>query len=869
MQAISFLSTRQTLLGLFIVMVLIVINGCAIFHAKTAIPKLPPADYLLAQVEQQGLSTHDELLALIKAKDTQRKLPKKTKQAFNKHPLIAADLLSAMSQSPAPQYAIISRIERLESPQQKNYIYVALTLFPIDSYRLAEELALSDSIDSEVVTTASLLAGLDPAFIFPPTASSDNEYRIVPLMESASITLYNQTEDASADVQFKATSESQWHQGLALQWEPIKGALSGSIVYLQPDTQYVIKVALSENGELLSEQEYSFTTRAETPPIDPDKIYYLSEIYEGGQLDLQALGIKGNADGWAKIIGDGVTIAPNSDDLSAINIGSQNYIMLENVTTKGGLRYGIHGYKAHHIWIKGCNISNYGRVAAEYRKGKGYHSATSSTAINYDSGIYLERNGVVVIEDCEIHSPAGKANSWEYGHPNGPNALQIWGHHPTESYRGQYIVRNNRFYGSANNRFNDVIEGRSNTKSYGGFGRDSAIYNNYLAYSNDDLIEIDGGQANVLVYNNEMTQGYCGISTAPNMIGPSYVFHNYIHDLGDERGKEWTAIKMGGLMSKPAGLTNVFENLIVTNRNGISASAVQNDKTFWVNAQNNIFVSRNYSTMVGLGIYDLEKYSESTFANNVIYNTTAQRPIYDAVEGENFLHPESYNTDLISDILHAGSSINIDVEYENLIPNFSQTSDAMTDNAADIPANNEAPSPPINLSNLPISSFDNQDSSKVYEISDDGLQITLSGNTWKSVPYNATVNSGTIVELDITHNGIGEIIGMAFETDNKLTNSRLFKFFGTQDWQTNGPEMTLIDEPETLMLNLGQYVTGPINRLVFALDYDDEHGVTAPRATFGNVKIYDSSSEVPPFEANEVSPPPSVEWPSISVGISR
>jgi hypothetical protein len=853
---------------LFVSLVILITTSCSIFYAPEKKLTQQPAQYLLHKMHEQQISSSQALLTLFKTKAVQSHLPKQTKKAVNKHPDIAAEILLTLDKNAQSQSSIIKLIEQ-QTKKQKDYIYVAMVLMPIDSYRIGEKLSLNDEISNDTITTASLRAGLDPALIFSATAASNREYRIVPLMESASITLYNQTESASAEIQFRAQNDTQWQQGLALQWEPIQGALSGSIVYLTPNTQYEVKVSLRENGVLLSEEHYNFTTLAESPPIDPDKIYYLSEIYQGGQLDLEALGIEGNANGWAKIIGDGTTVEPKLKDLSAIHIGSQNYVMLENITTNGGERYGIHGYKAHHIWIKGCNISNYGRVATEYRNGRGYHSAKSSTPINYDSGIYLERSGVVVIEDCEIHTPAGKANSWEHGHPKGPNALQVWGHHRYEAFRGQYIIRNNRFYGTPEHRFNDVIEGRGNRKREGGFGRDSAVYNNYFAYANDDLVEIDGGQANVLIYNNEMTQGYCGISTAPNMIGPSYVFHNYIHDLGDERGKEWTAIKMGGLLDSPAGITNVFENLIVTNRNGISASSVNGDRTFWVNARNNIFLSRQYSNMVGLGIYDLEKYSESTFANNVIYNTTAQRPVYDAVEGEDFLHAESYNTDLISDILHANSSIKIDVEYENLIPNFSQSGDAMTDNATDIPANNETPLSSINLSNLPISSFDNQDSSKAYEISEDGEQITLSGNTWKSVPYNVTVNPDTIVELDITHNGIGEIIGMAFETDNKLTNSRLFKFFGTQDWQSNGPETTLIDEPETLTLNLGQFITGPIDRLIFALDYDDEHSDTVPSATFGNIKIYDSSLDVTPHEANEIPPLPSVARPSISVGISK
>ncbi|MDO6559201.1 right-handed parallel beta-helix repeat-containing protein [Paraglaciecola chathamensis] len=827
---------------LFVSLVILITTSCSIFHAPEKKPTQQPAQFLLHKMHEQQVSSSQALLTLFKTKAVQSHLPKQTKKAVNKYPKIAADILLTLDKNAESKSSIIELIEQ-KKKKQNTYIYVVLTMYPVDGYRLAEKLAASDKIDNETITTASLRAGFDPAIISPPTAANNDSYRIVPLMESASITLYNQTENASADIQFKAQNDTQWQQGLALQWEPIQGALSGSIVYLKPNTQYQVKVSLSENGVLLSEEQYSFTTRAESPPIDPDKIYYLSEIYQGGQLDIEALGIEGNANGWAKIIGDGVTIQAEEGDNSAVYIGRQNYIMLENITTKGGFRYGIHGYKAHHIWIKGANISEFGRVATEYREGKGYETVNKTGLINYDSGIYLERSGVVVIENSEIHSPNGKANSWEYGHPNGPNAFQIWGYHDTEAYRGQYIVRNNRFYGTPEKRFNDVIEGRSNFKRSGAFVRDSAIYNNYLAYANDDLIEMDGGQANVLFYNNELTQGYCGISTAPNMIGPSYIFHNYIHDLGDERGKEWAAIKMGGIMSRPAGITNVLENLIITNRNGIAAARVDNDSTFWVNAQNNIFINREYNSTTGYGIYDKQLYGASKFENNVIYNTDTGSPIVRANIGDNFYHPLSESPSGIGDVLNEGNAYQLAIESGFIIPNFSQRNDTTNKQTADISVNNDATLSPINLSHLAVTSYDNQDRTKAYEISEDGLQITLSGNTWKSVPYIETVNPSTIVELDLSHNGIGEIIGIAFETDNKLTNSRLFKFFGSQDWQSNGPETTLINETETLTLNLGQYITGPINRLVFAMDYDDAHGATVPNVTFSNIKIYEPSAE--------------------------
>jgi hypothetical protein len=667
----------------------------------------------------------------------------------------------------------------------------------------------------------------------------------VPLIHSASLTVYNQYEDSTTRLWFKPSTSSEWLPALALQWDPIRGALSGSIVRLKPDTAYDIKLEYLGNTQVIKERFYNFETRPNSPPINPNKIYYLSDIYNGGQLNLTALGIEGTEDGWALIIGDGVTVTANDDDLSAIEIGSQNYVKLENITSKGGIRYGIHGYKAHHIWISGCDISEYGREGQDIRNGVAYDTTESTGPINYDSGIYLERSGVVVIEGCEIHSPNGKANSWEHGHPKGPNALQVWGYHRNEAYRGQYIVRNNRFYGAPDHRFNDVIEGRGNRKSNGGFGNDSAIYNNYLAYANDDLIEIDGGQANVLVYNNEMTQGYCGISTAPNMIGPSYVFHNYIHDLGDERGKEWTAIKMGGLISSPAGKTNVFENIIVTNRNGISASSVNGDRTFWLNAQNNIIISRQYRNMVGYGIYDKQFYEGSEFKNNVIYNMAYGAPLVQANIDDDFYHPWSEQADKINEIVYSNASFNLESDARFDIPNFSRKT-MVTSSDADFSSSSSSSSSStstesvelINFNNKAITSFDNQDKDNNYEITEGGDALTLYGNTWKSVDITQTLTPQTMIEFEMKSNGAGEIAGIAFENDNKVTSSRLYKFAGSQNWNNDIFKYNNSGEFETIRLPVGQFSIGDLDRLVFVMD-DDKPSSTFAQVTFKNLKFYE------------------------------
>lgn len=49
------------------------------------------------------------------------------------------------------------------------------------------------------------------------------------------------------------------------------------------------------------------------------------------------------------------------------------------------------------------------------------------------------------------------------------------------------------------------------------------MYENYLAFSQDDGLEMDGGQCNIRLYNNCIEQARVGISTAPNIKGPSYL----------------------------------------------------------------------------------------------------------------------------------------------------------------------------------------------------------------------------------------------------------------------------------------------------------------------------------------------------------
>ena len=706
------------------------------------------------------------------------------------------------------------------------------SLYPIDTAKWMKLISIHSELSENEVYESAIAAGLDPSIVFKASAAGFED-TVTPLINSIGIVIYGQDETSTATVRFRADDEMRWQKGLNLSWEPVYGSFAGSIVYLNADTTYHIEVQITDpNGE---QQEHVFQTKTKpnSPPIDPEKVYYLSDIYSGGQLDLEALNISGSADGYAKIIGDGQVIEASSDDLAAVNIGAQSYVMLENLTIKGGQRYGIFAKKAHHIWIKGCNVSEFGREAVDIRDGLAYASPTTNSPINYDSGIYLERSGIAVIEECEVHSPNLGANSWQVGHPKGANALQVWAYHDSDAYRGEFIVRNNRFYGAPNHRFNDVIEGRKNFERRGGFVRNSAIYNNYLAYANDDLIEIDGGQQNVLVYGNEMEQGYAGISIAPNMLGPSYIFHNHIHNLGDETGKEWTAIKAGGLISKPAGRTFIFENVLDVDRNGIAASKVNNDTTFWITSQNNIIFTKNTGYAVGYCIFDKEKYIGSTSTNDLCFNENTIDSRYEFNTNNLTEHAESDNIAYITS-LKENASPSLTISEEFIIPNFSSP---VILQAAVKAAPKEWY---LNASETDFTNFPKQ-----YRYGDTILAkantVMLTGNNWQVLPLKYTLTKNSVLKLNLSVEGKPEVVGVGFETDTQLNSSRIVKFHGTQAWGIRGEDY-FNGESDSISFPIGKYITGKVNYLVLALDNDNiESWRNRDKVTFEDIRLVEAS----------------------------
>ena len=406
------------------------------------------------------------------------------------------------------------------------------------------------------------------------------ELRAVPTFENCGIYLeHTALTPEQVQVRYREHGASVWLTGHRLAISTGDAVPRGSLFALRPATAYEVECLDSAGASIAAA---AFTTWSEEVPIA--RTVRLDELAaKGGPL---VIGQGGTASGWVRYVaGPGFIVTGGEHDEEALLVKDAAFVILDGLIVRGGVRHGIRVANSQNVRIRDCDVSGFGRIGKQDLAKEGKYYTDDGKVINNDAGINIEGSGRMVIERNWIHDPRGHANSWYYSHPAGPNALYV---HAT----GEMVVRWNDFPGSDSHRWNDVIEGWGNGKVDGGFNRDSDIYGNYLAFANDDAIELDGGQCNVRFYGNLIHGTMCGISTAPNMRGPSWVFANLVADLGDERGLAAAGVKNGGGTTSSRGHAFFYNNTFAGGGNGIANVGFGSDPDrgmFRGTSRNNLF----------------------------------------------------------------------------------------------------------------------------------------------------------------------------------------------------------------------------------------------------------------------------------------
>lgn len=504
----------------------------------------------------------------------------------------------------------------------------------------------------KTLTTGSSSKSDGVTDILPPIS----DMKLTPLFETVSVYVPYALTGAACRVRYREKTDisqlcnvyffkgGQWRDAYPPVYHAEAKQFAGSLVDLKENTEYEVLAEITVNGVKVREFRQNVTTWGQEPQVARE--IDLSEIYSSrGELAL--MGLRGTADGWIKITdmqGLGVS-ADHENDQQAVLILDCAYVWLDGVRIQGGKFHGVHlTGNSGNIRVSGCDISGWGRDG-EFAENAGKYDVgyvdRDGNRINNDAGICLTDVTNTVIEKNYIHDSNTRTNAWagtaEIGgepvtwddvHPGGASGIFV-------RNRGGLVIRYNDIVGSQEHRFNDAIEGLGNSSRFGGLAKDADVYGNTLAYCQDDGIEMDGGAVNVRVFENRIEETYSGISTAPNRLGPSYVYRNVVHNLQDEFGHNSSGVKAGGGTAYCQGTTFYFYNTFVSNT-GFA------DPAFGIHA-------------VGYGNDDDRKLYRAVTRNNLFYNSWSGRTAIDEkvpAEGNSFDYDLAGNTAVTPD--HGG-----------------------------------------------------------------------------------------------------------------------------------------------------------------------------------------------------------------------
>ena len=398
----------------------------------------------------------------------------------------------------------------------------------------------------------------------------------------------------SCEVTYCEAGSEEWKKAYEPFIDTIEHQIRGSIVKLQDNTDYEVKVKVNYTDTTSEESTALVTTWNDNPDYTVVSLEdYLGSFKHNGKEITEPLelhGIQGTKDNPVKVDCTGYSVDAGYNTTAAVVIDSCNYVTFEGLTVKGGYRCGvaING-SCENVRISNFDISGFGRTGVLRENGLRYRDGS---AINYDAGILLLDGKGITIENCHIHDAHATTNSWtgdtwDRTHPAGSCGIYY-------RVNNSCVIRNNRIIGNNEHRWNDAIEGYGNGYYTGGPCRDVDIYGNTIMYGQDDAIELDGGQMNIRVYRNRIEQTYCGISVVPNLIGPSYLYENVITNLGDGTGTCGTALKAGG--SQNNSVTYVFNNTCVVNNRIVQNITYSDSSIFNFVTRNNIFIHQGGGT---------------------------------------------------------------------------------------------------------------------------------------------------------------------------------------------------------------------------------------------------------------------------------
>jgi hypothetical protein len=379
---------------------------------------------------------------------------------------------------------------------------------------------------------------------------------------------------------------------------------AGSAMFLEPETRYEIKLTLTDPDGGGTTQTVRATTKKEQQPSEFGTEYYVKPGDGGGSGTMEdpfrglaiALtearpgsvfhlisgtykpfvitksGNKGNPivikgpDDKSSVIDGGKT----SEGIVTIGDyeGTCGYIIIENLTIQNGT-WGVDAQNTHDITFRKNIVRNVDWGYTNRREDGLEHDQTIA------DNVFMGRTA--------------------------------WPGRDIPDERGINIIGNNNVV--CHNKIAYFSDGISTDAEPYGVSYSFDIYNNDISYCVDDLIEVDGTVANTRIWRNRLYNGRMGISVAPIMGGPCYIFRNELFNIADEDGS-FSALKMN---RSPSGLV-VIHNTAVKLGRGITGPSGWKNTYF----RNNALLSTEY-------VFELYELADDSMKDDWDFNAYASQ----------------------------------------------------------------------------------------------------------------------------------------------------------------------------------------------------------------------------------------------------
>ncbi len=317
--------------------------------------------------------------------------------------------------------------------------------------------------------------------------------------------------DATAAVEFRATGSAGWQPALPLVRVDYNGAnmLAGSILFLDPNTAYELRLTLSDPDGGATVQTVTVTTRPiPAMPVGGRTFHVVSG--SGGGAGSSANPFRGIA---------AAESAAQPGDIFLVHAGSyggritfsragtpSQYIVWQGAGDGEALFAGI-DVSASYVWLEGLTLRDQPYALMSKNAPTGV-VISRNTFFNNHYSIYLQRGG----------------SNWYIA----DNTIVGDTPYSTESLDGEGIELNGYSVDSyghvvAHNSITKVADGISN----GTYNID--VFGNDIFDTSDDGFEGDPGGANIRVWENRIhNAAHNGISYQPQNGSPWYILRNQL-----------------------------------------------------------------------------------------------------------------------------------------------------------------------------------------------------------------------------------------------------------------------------------------------------------------------------------------------------